>query len=246
MKNADVILKKAALFEKLSLYGNRRDFLKAIATNDPIEWKEKFFIPFINMAKSALAQVPADKKNTDAYSRASTILSIDPDQSNMDDLKVAIDALVELVPWAAKDPNNSLLTAYQRVKSEWQVPRIPGDEPILPSQMGTYTKVAPPATSGHQSLESVFNFYNTKLQEATRQSNLAEMFKFIPKVEQIVAKLPEFSPLRDKGQKTIYDARMKAGLGMGTAPKGLTEAIRQHEDPYSGLDMAGFVPKNAV
>jgi hypothetical protein len=245
MKTADVILKKAALFEKLSLYGNRRDFLKAIATNDPVEWKEKYFLPFIEMAKSALAQVPADKKNTDAYSRASTILSIDPDQSNMDDLKVAIDALVELVPWAAKDPNNSLLTAYQRVRSEWQAPRVPGDDPILPSQVGDYTKVAPPAAAGPQSLESLFNFYNSKLQDATQKSNLADMFKFIPKVEQIVAKLPEFSPLRDKGQRTIYDARMKAGLGMGTPPKALTDKIKSDADPFSGLDMPGFVSRYA-
>ena len=178
MKTADVILKKAALFEKLSLYGNRKDFLKAIAIADPVEWKEKYFLPFIDMAKSALTQVPADKKNTEAYRRASTILSVDPSQSNMDDLKIAVDALVELVPWAAKDPNNSLLTAYQRVKSEWQAPKVPGDEPILPSQMSDYTKVAPPAEAAPQNIESLFNFYNSKLQDISDPIFFPEFFLF--------------------------------------------------------------------
>ena len=114
-KKAELILKKAILFEKLALKGNNRDFLKTLAqTVDPKDWNNEFQ-ELVAYTRSSAEQIPP---NLMGSNEANTVRQlIQKENPTIEDVGRAISYMKRLVPWM-KGPNN-LEATYAEVKADW-------------------------------------------------------------------------------------------------------------------------------
>jgi len=230
MKKAELILKKAALFERLALNGDKRDFLKAIAQTTANDFNDNFQ-QLIRATKQALAMVPRELQSSQEAMYASVLLQGEPD---MDKVKTAIDSLTKIVPWMKSNPTgNSLVQRYNTVRASWTLPE---GTPTATDQL-----VGAPASKANsaQSIDSLFNFYYAKLQEAKKSSDSATAQSYVSKMEKVVNKLDDMSAkivttnpkestrlstLADKGRFLAQAVRNQ--FGTQKVPAGIEEYMK--------------------
>lgn len=215
MKKAEVILKKAALFERLALYGNRKEFLKALA-QDPTQWSAQFK-QLLNYAKETIRQMdPALKSSNPNDAKMATLLI--ENANNIDDIGKAIPYMKKVIPWM-QGPNN-FEKVYAQVKGNWTLPEVPEvKETPVTMPAGHATKPIPTTKPQRESIRQTFD----ALKNATETNNLQQAFTYIPKVETLLQQMtdavtqnPENQTIRQliqEGQDILIRARQRLGLG---------------------------------
>jgi len=207
-KTAKLILKKAELFEKLALSGNRRDFLKALSqVQNPADFKEKY-TELLQYANNAIRQIPANLRSTDDAKAA--IIAIQNAQT-IDDIGKAIPYMKKVVPWM-RGPND-FETAYAKVRNDWQLPTV-----NQPAASTTKTNTVTTRTRGESIRQTL-----DALKNATENNNLQQMRIYIPKVEALLQRMTNAaasSPgnqavrqLIQEGRTILLSARSKMGIG---------------------------------
>lgn len=223
MTKANTLLKKAALYEKLALYGRRQDFLAALAIS-PQEVTEATQSAINKLNDASVKLTAINKINHDALPNSATIDQIER-QYNMlvaEANKARAQGTTAVYPimnqlFSAKSDINKSKQWAESQKSLFKET----DKPILPEEIGQYTttftteKPATPATDP----ASVFNFVYAKLQQAYTTNNLKDMMDFLPKLQGAVKKLGGDNPYADdttqalvqKGTQLISMVQKKLG-----------------------------------
>jgi len=261
MKKIDMILKKAALFERLSLYDERKDFLKSAQSTQSVFMVDEYgntgpvtaldflykFKELVQYAQSILSLVPQDQKNSQEAMRASSILK-DPN-IDIEKLKEAIDNLSRIVP----SYKNSLMKKYNLLK-------LMSNSTLPKSTQQTTEQAAgapAPAPKPAQSIDALFNFYYAKLQEAQKSSDSKTAQSFVPKMERVITRLDDMSAklvisnprentrlsqLADKGRYLVQQVRNQFNmtqnppntwLETSAMRRVLAESKKTSSDPYS-------------
>lgn len=221
MTKANTLLKKAALYEKLALYGRRQDFLKALATS-PVEVTEAMqrVIGALNDVSVKLSTI--NGTHYDSLPNNADISQVEK-QYNM------------LVTEANKARTSGKTEAYAVInqlfsvrsdinkakqwKSEQEAMFREQDKPIMPSEMGAYTTTFTTEKTPATDPASVFNFVYAKLQQAYTSNNLKDMMDFLPKLEAAIKKLGGDNPYADdttqalvqKGTQLVSMVQKKLG-----------------------------------
>ena len=226
MKKAEVILKKAALFERLALYGNKKEFLKALAQH-PAEWRQDFD-KLLAYAKRAIRQITPDLESKHPNDAHMAVLLI----QNANDIEVierAIPHMKKVIPWM-QGPND-FEKAYAQVKRDWTLPEVQETPAVMPAVQAP--KPIVPATKRRgESIRQTFD----ALKNATETNNLRQMFKYIPKVEALLERMTAalassqgnqtVRQLIQEGRDILMKARQRLGIGG-------TQTILPVEDPLT-------------
>jgi hypothetical protein len=247
MKKIDMILKKAALFERLSLYDERKDFLKSAQSTQHLLMVDEYgnsgpvtaldfldkFKELVQYAQSILSLVPQDQKNSQEATRASSILK-DP---NIDiyKLKEAIDKLSIIAPLYS----NSLIKKFNILKLMQDSLSLGSTHQTTEQAAQTPASAPKPA----QSIDALFNFYYAKLQEAQKSSDSKTAQSFVPKMERVITRLDDMSAklvisnprentrlsqLADKGRYLVQQVRNQFNMTQNPPASWLeTSAMRR-------------------
>jgi hypothetical protein len=203
MKKADLILKKAALFERLASYGKRSDFLKALAQESTHEIYNKNFDILksdIDRIRGAIAKSP-DKSKFTNYTPI----------TNIDVMSVVIDDLIDFSRESnlAKSYIASLQGKYNELKNSWKLPETKEQkqQPILPSQMVNAPISKQPNAAGDTRLAkwySVLESGNKLIDTISTASDTTDhnlLKSLYPQYKQLVVELNNFK--RDFPKDTV-------------------------------------------
>ncbi len=225
VKKADIILKKAALFERLSLYGKKRNFLNAVAQLDPRDIK-----PTIGRAAQKFDEIkqllgdllPADAHALPSADYANTkyMAGILPMFAYNRYKNGQLDKAKYLkVRTLINELGNIVKEVEQYRTSVTNLPETSPETAQMPAGASVTKPSVPTTRRSEETIRQTFD----ALKNATETDNLKQAFAYIPKVEALLqqmtdaaARAPGNQKIRQliqEGRAILMQARQRLGMG---------------------------------
>jgi hypothetical protein len=221
--NIKTLLHKTTTFEKLALFGNRKEFLKSIAQMTfPLSFPDSGLSSALALVQNSISVATREllKSNPDASWDLSKFVKqlnskiitdvipteVEANQKSNALLGLMLDIKQYISSLSVENDMNNIIETSKinvdraiqliqsfRSKFDWGPQSVPAAE--LKS-----TPVPSVKTKTTQSIKDLFNFYYNKLTSSTKSSNLKELMIYIPKMEKLVSKLEDMSIRNIKSQ----------------------------------------------